>query len=336
MRIFHTNKPLIIITMGDPAGIGPEVLIKALERINSWDNLCAVIIGDIEKLKEIHSGTANLPLLNHSPDEDVHLKQNVLNVIDPGPCIDPVIPGFPVKSSDMKSLRFLDLAIEIIKDIPDNVPKAMITAPVNKEKIANLSEGFIGHTEYLQNAFSREHVTMSMVGKKFTTIPVTRHIPVKDIAKQLSADLLFKTLEDIANDLNMLTDKPDPVVCVCALNPHCGEGGKIGLEEIQIIQPVIEKAKIMFKKLIGPISSDVAFYKALKGEADVIVGMYHDQCLAPFKMVEFDTGVNTTLGLGFVRTSPDHGTAYDIAGKNIANPESMFQAINLAIKAISI
>ena len=134
--------------------------------------------------------------------------------------------------------------------------------------------------------------------------------------------------------MDMLTEKQLPTLCVCALNPHCGEDGKIGNEEGRIILPAIQNLKGSYNSLIGPISSDVAFYKALKGEVDVIIGMYHDQCLAPFKMVEFDTGVNMTLGLGFVRTSPDHGTAYDIAGKNSANPESMIQAIRLAIKAI--
>ena len=334
MRISHINKPHLIITMGDPAGIGPEVLVKAIERINRLDDICIVIIGDIDRLDELYDGKDLPPVLIHSIEDDIVFKDNVLNVIDPGPAIGLILPGVPVEKSTTKSLKFLDTAINIVKELSDSVPIAMVTGPVNKEKIADISPGFIGHTEYLQKAFSRRHVTMCMVGKKFTAIPVTRHIPVKDIAGQVTVNLLLDTLEDVSNGLNMLSLKPDPVVCVCALNPHCGEGGKIGFEEIQIISPAIKSAKSMFKNIIGPISSDTVFYKALKGEVDIVIGMYHDQCLAPFKMVEFDTGVNMTLGLGFVRTSPDHGTAYDIAGKDIANPESMFQAINLAINAI--
>ena len=334
MHISHINKPHLIITMGDPAGIGPEVLVKAMERIPGLYDICIVIIGDIYRLKELHKGKDLPPILIHSINENIVLKDNVLNVIDPGPTSGLILPGVPVERSATKSLMYLDTAINIVKELFRLVPIAMVTAPVNKEKIADISPGFIGHTEYLQKAFSRSHVTMCMVGKKFTAIPVTRHIPVKDIAGQVTVNLLFDTLKDVSNGIDMLSLKPDPVVCVCALNPHCGEGGKIGYEEIQTIDPVVKSAKSMFKNIIGPMSSDTVFYKALKGEIDIVIGMYHDQCLAPFKMVEFDTGVNMTLGLGFVRTSPDHGTAYDIAGKDIANPESMFQAIKVALKGI--
>jgi 4-hydroxythreonine-4-phosphate dehydrogenase len=130
-----------------------------------------------------------------------------------------------------------------------------------------------------------------------------------------------------------VSGKKDPIIGVCALNPHAGENGTIGSEEKEVIEPAILNVKSKYDRIIGPVPADTIFYHALRGKFDIVIGMYHDQCLAPFKMVDFDNGVNMTLGLGCVRTSPDHGTAYDIAGKGIASCESMINAIKLAVRA---
>jgi 4-hydroxythreonine-4-phosphate dehydrogenase len=320
--------------MGDPAGIGPEILGKTLDEIGDITELYVVVVGDFSLMERYYSGGGKLPLLLHDPGKDICFQENRINFIDPGPGINDVKSGLTRRDSTLKALRSLDMAIDIIKKLPREISKALVTAPVSKQNIANISKGFVGHTEYLQNAFSSKHVTMALVGKSFTAIPVTRHIPVRDIPGKLTRELIIDTLKDVYGNMDILSAKSDPVVCVCSLNPHCGEGGAIGDEEIRVIAPAVESMKAIFKNLTGPVSPDVAFYKAMRNEYDIILGMYHDQCLAPFKMVDFESGVNTTLGLGFVRTSPDHGTAYDIVGKNLANPESMIQAVRLAVKSL--
>ncbi len=335
MRIFHINKPYVILTMGDPSGIGPEITFKSLNRIKNRYDLCIILIGDRYAIESPNYEALKIPYIIHDVDGDIHLQENVINIIDPVPDLRDITCGIPNRYSAIKSLSFLETAVKILREIKNDKSKALITGPVNKEMIANISDGFIGHTEYLQNAFNRDHVTMALVGKKFTAIPVTRHIPVREISSKLTIDLIRDTLEDVRANIPILSAKKDPAICVCALNPHCGEGGKIGDEESKIIRPAVESMKNYFNNLIGPVSPDAAFYKALNEEYDVVLGMYHDQCLAPFKMVEFDTGVNTTLGLGFIRTSPDHGTAYDIAGTDSANSESMLQALKLAMGSFS-
>jgi 4-hydroxythreonine-4-phosphate dehydrogenase len=176
--------------------------------------------------------------------------------------------------------------------------------------------------------------TMALIGNTLCVIPVTRHIPIKDVAKALSINLIYMTLEQVIGERLLISGKRDPKIGVCGLNPHCGEGGKIGCEEIDVIIPAIEKAKNLYPNIAGPLAADVAFYKAIKKEVDIVVSMYHDQGLGPFKTVDFDNGVNMTLGLGHVRTSPDHGTAFDIAGRGIASAESMKNAIRLAVRAL--
>ncbi|MCK5450595.1 MAG: 4-hydroxythreonine-4-phosphate dehydrogenase PdxA, partial [Candidatus Omnitrophica bacterium] len=218
----------------------------------------------------------------------------------------------------------------------ENAAKSvLVTAPVSKERIAEISPGFVGHTEYLREADGADMVTMVLTGESMCVVPVTRHIPLGDVTKHINEEYLFKTLVQVVDNRELITGKRDPKIAVAALNPHAGEGGKIGTEEKEIIMPAIERAKKVYPEIEGPVPADVVFYKAVKKEYDIVVSMYHDQCLAPFKMLDFDSGVNVTLGLGYVRTSPDHGTAFDIAGKGIANPRSMIEAIKLAVRAVT-
>ncbi|MFH1847437.1 MAG: 4-hydroxythreonine-4-phosphate dehydrogenase PdxA [Candidatus Omnitrophota bacterium] len=337
MRIFPTNKPVVFITMGDPAGIGPEVIIKTLFSADINKGAVFVIIGD---RGTIEKAALKACVKDHrfnfidESGEDILLKEDSINVLDPGPFLAVVEPGVPTDSGAAKALKCLDIAIDLIKPLSPG-KAALVTAPVNKERIAGISPGFIGHTEYLAEAYRADSVTMVMVGQKFSVIPLTRHIPLKEVVSGIKEELIIKTLQQIADKRFILSEKKEAKIGVCALNPHCGEGGEIGREEIDIIAPAVKKAKEFYPDIVGPISGDVVFYKALKGEIDIILAMYHDQALAPFKMIEFESGVNLTLGLKHIRTSPDHGTAFDIAGKDIASFESMQQAINLALRAIN-
>ena len=336
MRISPTNKPQIIITMGDPAGIGPEVIARAMASPSFEGLAIFLVIGDRSVMEKAFSRFSSVKLhVIDTKEEDIVLKEGAINILDPGGSLEDHAPGKPTSKGSLKALNSLKTAVELMQSSGNETPKALVTAPLSKEGIAGVHPGFIGHTEYLQEAYSREFVTMVMVGKTMSVVPVTRHIPLKEVASSLTKDLIIKTLHQVIGARKLISGKEDAVIGVSALNPHSGEGGKIGTEEIDIIAPAVKEVKAVYPNIEGPVSADVIFYKALKKKIDIVVAMYHDQCLSPFKMMEFDSGVNMTLGLEHVRTSPDHGTAFDIAGKNIANPESMENAIKLAIQGIT-
>ncbi|MFH1877801.1 MAG: 4-hydroxythreonine-4-phosphate dehydrogenase PdxA [Candidatus Omnitrophota bacterium] len=338
IRTSNRKKPLIFITMGDPSGIGPEVIVKSLARPEIKDLAVFAVVADSGVIeRSISAITPGLPFIKHRADirgNDVLLDEGAVNIIDPGPVLTGISFGVPGDAGSEKALVCLDAAVDMIRNYSPDVLKALVTAPLNKEMTARVSPGFIGHTEYLQQAYSSPRVTMVMAGRHMSVVPVTRHIPLRDVAAQLTAELLEGTIAQVIENRALISGKDDAVIGVSALNPHGGEGGKIGREEIDIIAPVVRKMKKIYADIDGPVPADVIFYKAFKKKVDIVVAMYHDQCLSPFKMVDFDTGVNMTLGLGHVRTSPDHGTAYDIAGKGKASPESMEQAIRAAVRAV--
>jgi 4-hydroxythreonine-4-phosphate dehydrogenase len=271
------NKPTIVITTGDPKGIGLEVTKKALA------------VKDIKNL-------ANFV------------------VIEP---------------SDGIGFDAIQQAVQILKaDKAD----ALVTAPVNKALIHNSGISFQGHTEYLAKVTNTEKFAMMLCGGPLKVTTVTRHIPLKKVADAISQEKIIEAVMLTHGALRTFFGIKRPRIGISALNPHCGESGNIGTEEKDIIEPAIIKIKKIVADINGPISGDVIFYMAYNGRLDAIISMYHDQGLGPLKMIAFEKGVNITLGLPFIRTSPDHGTAYDIAGKGIANPESMKEAIKLAAK----
>ncbi|MGB2661399.1 MAG: 4-hydroxythreonine-4-phosphate dehydrogenase PdxA [Candidatus Omnitrophota bacterium] len=338
MPISHTNKPQIFITMGDPAGVGPEVIMKSMASPDIMELAIFTIVADAEVIKKASEGLFPGKFTVHQGvglDEKIDLDEGSVNVLDPGPPLKEASPGKATVDGAKKALECIKAAAMIMQDPGCKTPRAMVTAPVSKEAIARVHEGFIGHTEYLQEACSARLVTMVLTGEKLCVVPVTRHIPLSEVSGALTTELIVDTLRQVVEGRKLLSKNDPARIGVSALNPHCGESGKIGTEEIDIIAPAVEKAKNFYEHIEGPVSGDTIFYRALKKKIDIVVSMYHDQCLAPFKMVEFNSGVNVTLGLGWVRTSPDHGTAFDIAGKNLADPGSMKQAIKLASRAIS-
>jgi 4-hydroxythreonine-4-phosphate dehydrogenase len=207
---------------------------------------------------------------------------------------------------------------------------------VNKEAIIRSGKNFVGQTEFLSELAGTERTVMMLLGtdergRWLRVALATTHLPLKHVADQLTQskiELAIELAADACRDLSL----PQMRVGVCGLNPHAGEGGKLGDEEQTIIQPAVAAARQHNVSVSGPFPADTLFYYALRGDYDAIVAMYHDQGLAPLKMIAFESGVNWTLGLPFIRTSPDHGTAYDIAGKGVANPSSMMAAIRLAKK----
>ena len=203
--------------------------------------------------------------------------------------------------------------------------------PISKSILKNGANfPFPGHTEYLAHLDGTDSYGMMLINKYLRVVPATIHIPVKDITKYLNAELIEKTITTTHRELISRFAIPNPSIWVSGLNPHAGEDGTIGDEEQKFIIPIIEKLRSEGYNLIGPISADTMFYGKKRRKFDAAICMYHDQALIPIKTLDFHTSVNLTIGLSFIRTSPDHGTAFDIAGKNLANPTSTIEAIKLA------
>ncbi|HDL63859.1 MAG TPA: 4-hydroxythreonine-4-phosphate dehydrogenase PdxA [Proteobacteria bacterium] len=206
---------------------------------------------------------------------------------------------------------------------------ALITGPINKEGIHRAGYKFQGHTDYLAYLTGTDNYAMMLIGGDIRVVLVTVHIPLAEVSSSLNKEEIVRKIY-LARDAMLRFGIGEPRIAVAGLNPHAGEGGAFGREELDIITPAVEECRGEGLLVQGPLPPDTLFYKMLQGEYDVAVVMYHDQGLIPLKMLAFDRGVNITLGLPFVRTSPDHGTAYDIAGQGKANPDSMIEAINTA------
>ncbi|MEP6662386.1 MAG: 4-hydroxythreonine-4-phosphate dehydrogenase PdxA [Verrucomicrobiota bacterium] len=317
--------------MGDAAGIGPEVTLKALAQDGSAD-FRYLLIGDIEQTRRLNEKLGlDLPLENYRPKNDARfslhnpLPESLPEKPEPG---SPAVARAAIAWLTDGAQRCLRLETD-----------ALVTAPVNKESILRSGLPFIGQTEYLSELAGTNQTAMMLLGQDdrgrwLRVALATTHLPLKLVATQLRAEkieLAISLAEKACRDLGL----PRARVAVCALNPHAGEGGELGTEEISLIEPVVWAARQKNLEVVGPLAADTLFHQAFRGDYDAVVAMYHDQGLIPLKMVAFDNGVNWTLGLPFVRTSPDHGTAYDIAGKGEANPSSMIAAIRLAKKLVT-
>ena len=320
MRISHLGKKPVVITGGDPSGIGPEIILKSLTGKKLSKKFTPVVIGDYEVFRKNAKilkldisrfiGQANFVDL-----KNVMLKNFRFGVIN--------------KSYGRAAMEYISCGLSIVKKIKGS---SLVTAPISKEAINRAGFKFAGHTEFLSHATKEKNVTMMLLGGTLRVSLVTRHTPLKDVAKNLTKDKIIKTVQNTHYALKKLFRIQNPRIGVCALNPHAGEGGLLGKEEKTVIAPALNRLRKKIKLIQGPSPADTLFYKGYKGRVDAIVCMYHDQGLIPLKMVAFDKGVNLTIGLPFIRTSPDHGTGFDIAGKGKANPASMIEAIKLATR----
>lgn len=310
--------------MGHGRGIGPEVIVKALSLQSVRRPANILVVGDVAAISKIKKRLKN-PLRLNSMDlwevlnsEKVIYDRDAINIIDLGsanPATDP--------------LRYLNCALMLIKE---RIAEALVTAPVNKEEIIRAGVKFTGHTEYIARFAGIKKVAMMFVGRRIRVTLVTRHLALREVAKNITRSNI-RDAAILTNDF--LKDKfkiREPRIGVCALNPHAGEGGRIGREEQSIISPAVKNLRRRVPGLWGPLPADTAFYLLSKGGVDALLCMYHDQGMIPVKMIGREACVNVTLGLGFVRTSPAHGTAYDIAGKGIADPSAMIEAIRLAAR----
>jgi 4-hydroxythreonine-4-phosphate dehydrogenase len=314
------------VTLGDPSGIGPEVALKALKALPATeDGFKYVLLGDAKLIIRLNQ-SIGLPLepFTSSSAEGRFFFQHA----------GPELPSLLATGSAIAAESAMAALTAGAERALAGELTGIVTAPVNKESIIRLGRPFTGQTEYLSQLAKTDRTAMMLLGaddrdRWLRVALVTTHLPIRAVADSITQSKIIQTIELTAQacrDLGLQRAR----VAVCGLNPHSGEGGEIGTEEISTIIPAVELAKQRGLDVIGPLAADTLFYYAFNGHYDAVVAMYHDQGLVPLKMIGFETGINWTLGLPFIRTSPDHGTAFDIAGQNKANPNSMLAAINLA------
>jgi 4-hydroxythreonine-4-phosphate dehydrogenase len=336
---------LLGITMGDPGGIGPEIILKAIYGKKWGANIKFVIIGSHNTFKEVAKIIKSPipPQIEIKKKLPLNFKKlpeaaiwEAFNQTWKHPEQGRKVAKFNLEwSTGKKSVKAALCAAQCIKEATEGalngIFQAIVTAPISKESFALAKIPYPGHTEYIADLCGRTKFGMMLIGGNLKVMLVTRHISLAKVALTISRKEICTAVE-LANKALKWFGVKNPVIGVCGLNPHCGDGGLLGNEEHTIIKPALQLLKKKGIAAEGPIAGDVAFYQAIQGKYQAVVAMYHDQGLAPLKTVAFDNGVNLTLGLPIIRTSPDHGTAFDIAGKNKAEPSSMISAIETAIQ----
>jgi 4-hydroxythreonine-4-phosphate dehydrogenase len=326
------NLPVIAITMGDPCGIGPEIIIKALQRPEIWALCVPVVIGDrlaleravavcasslkiqevtaVGDARNIPEGRVPLLALSHLAEADV-------------------VYGSPSIAAGDAVYRYICHAARLCLN---GHVSAMVTAPISKEAMHQAGHDYPGHTELLAELCGTDDFVMMLAGDLLRVSLVTIHEALADVPGLITFEQVLKTIRITAEGVSRLTGKGAPKLAVLALNPHCGEAGKFGTEETEIIEPAVKAARREGLNVEGPLSADTLFHFAQQGGYDGVVAMYHDQGLIPLKMLHFDDGVNITLGLPIIRTSVDHGTAYNLAGTGKASEKSLLAAIRMAVE----
>ncbi len=311
----------IALTMGDPAGIGPELSIRAWQELR--EEAPFFLIGDVRFMESLGASCVEI---GSAAEAKVAFLRGlpVLNL----PLLQAPVSGHANTANARVVIESIERAVELVMH---GEASALVTNPIAKKVLKDgASFAFPGHTEFLAHLGGAERSVMMLAAPALRVVPVTIHIPLSDVPAALTTELLRETLR--ITHASMISDLgiPNPRICVAGLNPHAGEGGSMGREDIELITPVLEELRREGLDLKGPLSADTMFHPAARASYDVAVCMYHDQALIPIKTLDFEHGVNATLGLPFIRTSPDHGTAFDIAGKGIASPASLIAALRMA------
>jgi 4-hydroxythreonine-4-phosphate dehydrogenase len=313
--------PPLAVSIGEPAGIGPEIVGKAWAALAG--RLPFFVIGDPGHLR-----ADGVPVAEIATPADARAAMAEALPVLPHPFPDPAMPGRPTPGNAAEVVaviaRGADLAMR-------GAAGALVTAPIHKRALqTGASFAFPGHTEYLASLAGDARVVMMLACPELRVVPTTIHIPLAEVPARLTRALLRDTIEITVAGLKGDFGIAAPRVAVTGLNPHAGEGGAMGREEAEVIVPVLDALRAEGVSVTGPWPADTMFHAAARARYDVAVAMYHDQALIPIKTIDFAGGVNVTLGLPFVRTSPDHGTAFDIAGQGLADPTSLIAALDLA------
>ena len=324
------NKTVIGITMGDPSGIGPEVILKSFYN-RFFKKTDIVVIGDFNIMKAAYNllKISSFRLNRIVRSADACLNPETLNIIDLQ-AID--MDKFqPCKVNARSGNAAFEYIREAVKLIERNEISAIVTAPLNKEALNLAGHRYQGHTELLASLTGTKDYAMVLYDKKLSVIHVSTHVPLLEAIKGLKRERIEKVIFMAYDFMKMLGNK-EPRIAVAGINPHAGEKGLFGSVEIQEITPAVINANMKGINVSGPLSPDTVFLKALNGSYDIVVAMYHDQGHIPVKIMGFSNGVNVTVGLPFIRTSVDHGTAFDIAWQGKAGEGSMVEAVRLALK----
>ena len=324
----------LIYSHGESSGIGPDLVIK-LCRTNYWTKLThpLIIVGD----PKLFQDRANLLKKNvkiitiRSTDEAKSNKKNTLQILLNGKCKN-TNPGKLLKSNAKYILDVLDTCINLCIN---NKDYALVTGPLSKENIIKIDQKFTGHTEHIQKLTKSNNVLMLLGSEKLKLAFITTHIPLQEVSNAINENTIFSKTKILNTELKNKFKIKDPHIGILGLNPHAGENGKIGREELNIIIPAIKKLKSQKINITGPISADTAFTLSNRKRFDAFIAMYHDQALPVLKAISFGSGYNITLGVPIIRTSVDHGVALDIAGKDDVDYGSLQSALNLAQELIS-
>ena len=328
MEVLDT-RPIIGVTMGDPAGIGPEIVIKALLNPEVQRISRPIVIGDYNVLKHTLKmlKVEGLEINRMERIDQTKFTKGVIDLLDLNNVeYSKLKVGKVSAPAGRAAVEYLEKAIDLAmaKKID-----AISTAPINKEAIHKAGYKYQGHTEILVKRTKTKKYAMMFISDSLWVMLVTTHVPLKDISKELTRKKVLDTIK-LAHETLKDIKKRKPRIGVAGLNPHAGEAGIFGEEDLKIIKPAVDKARRMGIDAKGPISPDAIFYLANVGMFDIVIAMYHDQGLIPLKLLAFNRSVNITAGLPIIRTSVDHGTGFDIAGKGWANPSSLIEAIKAA------
>jgi 4-hydroxythreonine-4-phosphate dehydrogenase len=318
--------PIIGITMGDPTGIGPEIIVKALSMKEPFQACRPIVFGDREVLSrtiQIQNLSATLEVIDKIPEEG-YLPEKIFLLPQSQLEIASLHFGQPDRACGEAMVKYVE---EAVKWARGGKLDAITTCPINKQAMNAAGYPFPGHTELLAHLVRASSVAMMFLGSKWKIVLVTTHLPLKDVSKWITANRILSTLRLTDEGMKKYFGTPHPKIAVLGLNPHCGEEGLLGEEEKREIFPAITEARSLGMDIEGPFPADSFFDLSRHTTFDVVVSMYHDQGLIPIKMYGFKEAVNFTLGLPFIRTSVDHGTAYDIAGKGLADPTNLIKAI---------
>ena len=322
-----TDKPLIGLSLGDFNGIGPEVIIKTLGDSRILNQCIPVIYGSYKILAKYKRISESEDVVFNSVRNIEGINPKKINLIT---CWEEDFEVSPGKVTEQAGKCALISLQKVTEDVMGGKTDAIVTAPINKHKIQNAEFNFPGHTEYLTSKAGLTDSLMLLVTENLRVGVVTGHIPLSEVRNQISKEKIAAKINLMHKSLKNDFGIQKPKIAVLGLNPHAGENGLLGNEEQEIIIPLIEELKNKGMLVMGPFSADGFFGMHHYKKFDGVLAMYHDQGLIPFKTLAFDSGVNFTAGLPFIRTSPDHGTAYDIAGKNIASEGSFREALYLA------
>jgi 4-hydroxythreonine-4-phosphate dehydrogenase len=320
-----TNLRPLAVSLGDPAGIGPEVVGKCWDNRDRFHLPPFVAIGDPRSLAAVWDG----PIATIDDPVEADSAFDVGLPLLPMGSAQASLPGHPDVAGAHCSLDALELAVGLARS---GSAAAVVTGPVSKQQLYAIGFSHPGQTEFVAErcGIAPGNVAMMLAGPSLRTVPVTTHVPLSMVAEMLSPALIENRGRAALRGLKRNFGISDPRLAIAALNPHAGEGGALGREEIDIIMPAIEALRGEGWRVTGPHPADTMFHVAARGQYDAALCMYHDQALIPLKALHFDEGVNITLGLPIVRTSPDHGTAFDIAGQDRADPRAMAAAIRMA------